>query len=620
MDPSNIVSIIELSTSALKLGSKVFFEFFGNDRSIEKLQRLNLRLQGLNDILQKIPKSEIPLLKAQYRGIDTTLRECKAFLKDYEATLSSKGGIRSATQRTGFLFSEGRLDSFNKRIDDHFHELNAHIGIRILLDDIATPKLIPSRTGDRDPLIASPEPIFSRRWTGETLTEGMSTSLPNSRPPILEVPLRTLSDVSGLEQLVLPLLEDTGPPSPRSHGTDGDGTSPFLSPSSLLGINGVTRTSGLTSYPSSIAEDAEDVQEDPPGIPEGPPRSENRSIGHQLQPATDGITAVQNGIQGRPLKLVLGPRGHVDLMSDRYLVQETGEYRIVEWTMTGMRLRHSIPRNETRIPYTKPNDKNLEVSFLPRSTRHTFEITDSSGIHKLQEIPRYYFSHKPDRETFQRKVRNRQFLEMVQALVVHSREEKYIAKDVHLKIWRTNAADDSPILSFAHHEKGHGSHHVEYKIRWFRRSPEFKGETRLVLRVYSQESDLEYGPDMEEQPTTRRPSFSGIIMRRNSSRSRSPSVSSRTASVLYEQKGEIPPANVQRLGYLEIEFQTESLRGKFIKACYDVHQPGSTNLARRTTGIFDGQISPRPLSRPPSWSLFTMTGANQSDTAAGFAQ
>lgn len=117
------------------------------------------------------------------------------------------------------------------------------------------------------------------------------------------------------------------------------------------------------------------------------------------------------------------------------------------------------------------------MSFLPRSTRHTFEITDSSGTHKLQEIPRCYFSHKPDRETFQRKVRNRKFLEMVQALVVHSREEKYIAKDVHLKIWRTNATDDSPILSFAHHEKGHGNHHVEYKIRWFKCSPEFKGET-----------------------------------------------------------------------------------------------------------------------------------------------
>lgn len=132
MDPSNIVSIIELSTSALKLGSKVFFELIGNDRSIEKLQRLNLRLQGLNGILHKIPKSELLLLKAQYPGVDTTLRECKAFLKDYEATLSSKSGFRVATQRTGFLFSESWLDSFNKRIDDHFNELNAHIGIQIL--------------------------------------------------------------------------------------------------------------------------------------------------------------------------------------------------------------------------------------------------------------------------------------------------------------------------------------------------------------------------------------------------------------------------------------------------------------------------------------------------------
>ncbi|KAK7941463.1 uncharacterized protein PG986_013850 [Apiospora aurea] len=304
-------------------------------------------------------------------------------------------------------------------------------------------------------------------------------------------------------------------------------------------------------------------------------------------------------------------------MSDRYSVQETGEFRIVEWTMAGIRLRHFIPRNETRIPYPKPNDKTLEVSFLPRSTKHTFEITDGHGTCTTQEIPRYYFTHKPDRETFQRRVRNRQFLEMVQALVVHSREEKYIAKDVHLKILRTDAADDLSILSFAHHEKGHGSHHVEYKIRWFKRSPELKGETRLLLRMYSPESDLEYGPDVDEQPT-RRPSFGERIMRRNSSRSRSPSASGRTASVLYEQKGEVPPTNVRRLGYLEIEFQTSMCNAR------QVHQG---MLRRAPAGVHLGPKEPRRAGQPATPVAATQLdlstqdkGANEPDNATGVAK
>ena len=132
MDPSNILTIIELSTSALKLGSKVYVEFFGHDRSIDRLRRLNVRLQGLNEILQKFAKSGIPLLDAQYLGTDTTLKECKAFLKEYEATLSSKSGFRAAAQRTFFPFSESRLDTFDKRIDNHFQELSTHINLQLL--------------------------------------------------------------------------------------------------------------------------------------------------------------------------------------------------------------------------------------------------------------------------------------------------------------------------------------------------------------------------------------------------------------------------------------------------------------------------------------------------------
>lgn len=132
MDPSNIISIIELSASAVKLGSKVYEEFFGHDRSIDKLQRLNVRLQGLNEILQKFAKSAIPLLNAQYLGTNATLRECKDFLRQFEATLSSRQGFKSVTQRTFFPFSESRLATFDKRIDNHYQELSTYINLQLL--------------------------------------------------------------------------------------------------------------------------------------------------------------------------------------------------------------------------------------------------------------------------------------------------------------------------------------------------------------------------------------------------------------------------------------------------------------------------------------------------------
>ncbi|KAK8087737.1 hypothetical protein PG997_002698 [Apiospora hydei] len=308
MDPSNIVSIIELSTSALKLGLKVYDEFFGHDPSVKKLQRLNVRLQGLHELLQKIAKSGIALLNAQYLGTATTLRECKAFLNDYEATLSSKSGIRVAVQRTGFLFSESRLEGFNKRIDDHFQELSTYMNVELmnhsdrLVDEIAVSRPNRRRISHGDQLVASPEPIPQRRLTGETLTDGGSISLPNPRPPILDVPSRPLSVTSSLEQLVVPLLEDTGPASSRSSRVECNGTSSFLSPTSSHGIN------GSTSYPASIAEDEEDVQDDPTGLPEGRPRRDDQPVwSPQLRSAPEEITVVQNGIQGRPLKLLIHP-------------------------------------------------------------------------------------------------------------------------------------------------------------------------------------------------------------------------------------------------------------------------------------------------------------------------
>ncbi|KAK7941464.1 uncharacterized protein PG986_013851 [Apiospora aurea] len=234
MDPSNIVSIIELSTSALKLGSKVYDEFSGHDPSVKKLQRLNVRLQGLHELLQKIAKSGIALLNAQYLGTATTLRECKAFLNDYDATLSSKSGIRVAVQRTGFLFSESRLEGFNKRIDDHFQELSTYMNVELMWEH----QLAQSTTADLGRSVAT---VFRHLKSG---TAGSATSggHRSSEFSIIQ---------SGVQQYIVVLVAEI------SHGINGS-----------------------TSYPASIAEDEEDVPEDPVVLPEGRPRRDDQPVGH----------------------------------------------------------------------------------------------------------------------------------------------------------------------------------------------------------------------------------------------------------------------------------------------------------------------------------------------------
>lgn len=62
------------------------------------------------------------------------------------------------------------------------------------------------------------------------------------------------------------------------------------------------------------------------------------------------------------LNSILVSRGHVDLMSDCYLVHETGEFRIVEWAMAGMRLRH----------FSKPSLSPVEEIVEPADTEIKF--------------------------------------------------------------------------------------------------------------------------------------------------------------------------------------------------------------------------------------------------------
>lgn len=254
------------------------------------------------------------------------------------------------------------------------------------------------------------------------------------------------------------------------------------------------------------------------------------------------------------------------------MVSEVDGVKIIEWNSPTTKIRHiseqfhspgaaneltsfTVPRGLARIPHTKPNDKKFEIMFLPMNAKHDFEITENQQVYTLQEKPRYQFSHKPDREVFQRKYRSRRGLEMIQALTIHSEKEKYIAQDIHLKVWRKDELDEEPTFSFVHHEKGQTTRHVEYKIRWFRRTPELKGDRRLIMRAYSQESDLDYGPRNEEG--IKKGSTFLRRMSRESSKSRSPSNSS-LVTMLYERdvRGITPPSDVQRLGYLDIEFRT----------------------------------------------------------------
>ncbi|KAI1328128.1 hypothetical protein F5Y16DRAFT_166254 [Xylariaceae sp. FL0255] len=68
-----------------------------------------------------------------------------------------------------------------------------------------------------------------------------------------------------------------------------------------------------------------------------------------------------------------------------------------------------------------------------------------------------------------------------------------------------------------------------------------------------------------------------------SSGSKSPPLGS-VPAVLYESKGLTPPESVQKLKYLEIEFQSPKLRQNFVNLCHDAHHPGLRQHRRGTLG------------------------------------
>jgi hypothetical protein len=132
MDPGTILAVVQLSASVLKLGRSISCEFFGPEKTPDKLKHLNARLKLLNSALEKTieqPGSPEKLSTAGFPGsvsLSKTLRECKAFLEQYERTLRSEHrGFGATAQRVWLTVGPdaSRIDEFHKKIDQHYTEL-----------------------------------------------------------------------------------------------------------------------------------------------------------------------------------------------------------------------------------------------------------------------------------------------------------------------------------------------------------------------------------------------------------------------------------------------------------------------------------------------------------------
>ncbi|KAI8630741.1 hypothetical protein F5Y19DRAFT_483399 [Xylariaceae sp. FL1651] len=532
MDPGTILAVIQLSAAVLKLGRDISFEFFGPENAPEKLKHLNTRLQILNTFLEKIlkqPGSPDKLSTTDFpgsRSILKTLIECKSFLEQYKTLLSNTKSLGTATQRVFLVVGPdaSRIDEFHKKIDQHYTELEQwRIGS---LTDMV---------GELRSLITSMQGSIS----------GLPTTLPSLQGTTLGHPTPELNRYPELN--------------------NGEAHRPSLNHQSL----------SPTLYASPVLR------------PQSRPPSMN-SIPELPSPATPHPPSTSSLDVPTPkhcVTLKIGKREGLTFSPDAYQVHEGETGRVVDWLSPQVQVRHFVPSDIRRIPYTKPNDNKMEVTFLPRDSTHRFEISRAQGSEMVTGIIRYQFTSKSDRETFQRRLRIRQYLEMVQVVKIHTSVEKDIAMNIHLKVWGRNAQDAEPTLSFAYLGKNGINHHVEYLIRWFRRSVELKGDIRLIMRTYSEDTDLGYGPSADEQ--SRRNSTLGVL-RRRLSRDSATSFESRSGPiggaprVLYDLKGKTPPENVRRLGYLDIEFQSPKLRETFINACYEAHHPG-TRQSRRGT-------------------------------------
>ncbi|KAI6084393.1 hypothetical protein F4821DRAFT_262051 [Hypoxylon rubiginosum] len=587
MEPGTILSIVQLSGSILNLGSKVAKEFLGNDKVRDKLVNLNVRLQTfyklVDDFVQDAPGAPSQLEYPGAGSIIKTLNECKGFLEQYDRTLSANRSLGGATQRAWLVLGPDgpKVEDFNNRINQHIQELHfwtSQIFQREFRSTITTSPLVIGRTPNPPPQAPSPE------LPARTLTPSRQ-----DKTPELPARSRNHSYDSILERVELPPSAGITPSSPNvgvrrplrpEHG-------PVLT---LLGASGQISSASL------------------PYTPEEP----DTNTSSDSRPCLS-IRSIQSRGPGHPVSLHIGSRTYKS-NTNYYEVLDLDGVRVVDWIIDTnsefLRIRHFVSPDRCRILHTVPNDVNSRASFLPRDLKHRFEITSletGSSKDSFMAMIVYQFNQKPDREIFQQKLRGCEYLKMVQATKVCNTLEKEIARIVHLKVWRRNDRDDEPTFSFTAHQSNQESHHVEYKIRWFKKAPELRGENKLVLRLYSADVDLDYGPPPDEP--RRKSSTLRTIGRRLSgdfsaasashSRSRSSSAGA-SAFKLYDYKGIEPPAEVRGQGDLEIGFANPEFRKTFINACFEAHRP-SWEAARRNST--PSPILQQTLSRPPSLTL-----------------
>ncbi|KAI1179808.1 hypothetical protein F4777DRAFT_532080 [Nemania sp. FL0916] len=540
MDPGTILAIIQISASVFKLGREISLQFFGPDKAPERLKHLNSRLRILNDLLQQITVqkgSPDKLSTTRFPGsdsIENTLRDCGDFLRHYKALILEQG---SFAQQVKLIAGPdaSRIDEFHRKIDQHYAELGQWR--MVLLHDRV------------DEILARVNNL-----------RGQETGLgiiPYTVPPPYHPPSTSAPATPDINITPIPGDLSTSPiripPRPRPQSQQLN-----TIPESQFGENEIGSPNGSTHRPSHDSGR-------PPTVlsPSCPP-----SPGHYVT-------------------LCMGAKEPLVFSLDAYSVYEEEGIRIIEWACPQLRVRHFLPPGNRRIPYTKPNHTKIEVTFLPHQgsdSEHQCETITSNETRTTRTKIRYQFIHKTDRERFQRDIRVREYLEMVQVFKIHTSKARDVAVDVHIKVWARHNHDMGPTISFAYLGKYGQSYHCEYKIRWFRKELEKKDGSggkdhkRLILYFYSGDTDLSYGPATDDS-NKKGEALTTKIKRRMSIGSTSSSVSRSPPighpATLYDWKSETPPDDVKKIGHLDIEFRKEALRDKFINACYYAHPASS---------------------------------------------
>ncbi|KAI0900636.1 hypothetical protein F4806DRAFT_163557 [Annulohypoxylon nitens] len=601
MDPGTILSIVQLSLSAFELGSKIAREFLSkNDKIPDKLKRLNERLgrfhNVVKDIVQEPPKHNASsnLAFPGADGIIETLSECKEFLRQYESALSSRSTVVGASQRVALLVGpdNSKVDELDRRIMYHYTELQywktvaVEDAVKKLGESMVAMHVSPRIPG----MTGSPQPESSARFAGGQSTEYYMAQSANQpgfpRSPTLKANPRNPA---------LPPINELELPSPRAGNNYAF---------DVAAQRQFSRSPGSAPVMAYISHNRQDTVGSASTLCES-----EYNIG-PLSHSPLSTTPPQFRAQGHAVWLRIGSRRY-QFNTNCYRVFDSDNNRVVEWynTGSGVTIWHYVP-NRCSIPHTKPTDEKFRVFFLPPSTKHHFKITGADNqTEDVDDRAEYQFARKIDRETFQQNLRGYDSLEMIRASKIHSAGEKDIATLEHLKVWRQTDHDDKPTFSFAAHGAGHPLHNEEFYIRWFKKTPELKGDTRLILKLYSKGNDQEDGIEIEG--ARRRSSTFGDKVRklsgssshggsRPSSRSRSSSSKS-PAPVLYECcQGIEPPSDVRNLGHLEIEFKDSELRKNFIKACYEAHRP-AMDAVRNTTP--SPALSQHTFTMPPSLTL-----------------